>query len=617
MFKASLLTLALMTSTFAATANAGLKTFDPTKTAPKISSEAVRDVYSGVKFNYLDRVDRVMILKDFLSTVELEYTLLPLKTKRIGLDFEKLKADALNAEMMAEQYTITDRKNEEERDRVAFLQAQSNMDFLDRMLLTISKFQDTHFSIQEKVSRPFIYNGVRLFRVGGKIVVASIDKKFISMVEKLSDSDFSGMRIGDEVALIDGVEVEKKVAELKPYVLGSSDEFGDYYAVRALTMRNFKYEKKNFIKITFKNGNAFKLPIFANNPVASTPRVDAMTYFNKYNIPSDTSSLGITFDKTTGKWVDSPSMTFQGYNVTQLKENLKGVVEWNDDAGSPAIRTGYFINKGKPYAVMQLMTFHTSKVKNATAEMPFLDAIRAFAIDAKENDLPVILDLRFNGGGNGNFPAAVLSIFTEEGKKYGAPTRGFRLTPYMRGLEELQNYQRVNGEDQSIGLTYDDLRNMMDEILNEGRTFSPMYTVTGPVEADAKVKGFNQKMAVLVTASCVSACDMTAFLFKSSKRAQIIGTHTNGTGAGFRSSDKLNTNWEDPLRVISTQVPNFLFGRPGADIDQPIYGADSVDELCSENQPTMADVNYSVTMTDITKNNLGWLLKAAQVLETK
>lgn len=616
MFKASLLTLALMTSAFTS-AHAGLKTFDPIKTQPKISSEAVRDVYSGVKFNYLDRLDRVMIVKDFLTTVELEYTLLPLKIKRIGLDFEKLKADALNAEMMAEQYTITDRKNENERERIAFLQAQSNMDFLDRMLLTVSKFQDTHFSINEKVSRPFIYNGVRLFRVGGKIVVSSIDKKFISMVEKLSDSDFSGMRVGDEVALIDGVEVEKKIADLKPYVLGSSDEYSDYYAVRALTMRNFKYEKKNFIKITFKNGNTYKLPIFANDPVASNPRVDALTYFNKYNIPSDTSSLGIVYDKTTGKWADSPTMAFQGYNVTQLKENLKGVVEWSDDDGAPAIRTGYYINKGKPYAVMQLMTFHTSKVKSATAELSFLDAIRAFAIDAKENDLPVILDLRFNGGGNGNYPAAVLSIFTEEDKRYGAPTRGFRITPYMRGLEELQNYQRVNGEDQSIGLTYDDLRNMMDDILTEGKTFSPMYTVTGAVEADPKVKGFNQKMAVLVSSTCVSACDMTAFLFKSSKRAQIIGTHSNGTGAGFRSSNNLNTKWEDPLRVISMTVPNFLFGRPGDDIDQAIFGENSVDELCSENQPTMADVNYSVTMTDITKNNLGWLQKAAQVLETK
>ena len=109
---------------------------------------------------------------------------------------------------------------------------------------------------------------------------------------------------------------------------------------------------------------------------------------------------------------------------------------------------------------------------------------------------------------------------------------------------------------------------------------------------------------------------MTAFLFKNAKRAQIIGTHSNGTGAGYRSTQELNTKWIDPLRVIETTVPNFLFGRPGADIDQAIFGENSVEELCSENQPTMADVNYSVTPIDIMKNNLGWLQKAAQVLET-
>ncbi|MBC7429170.1 MAG: hypothetical protein H7336_11195 [Bacteriovorax sp.] len=619
MFKTSLFTVALMTTAFISSNALQAKTFDPFTNPPKVISQAVKDVYAGVKFNYLDRADRVMIVKDLLSTVELEYALLPLKAKRVNLDFAKLKEDALNTEMMADVFIINaeDRKSDEARDRIANLQAQGNMDFLDRMQALVAKFQDTHFSLQEKIARPFIYNGVRLMRVDGKIVVASLDKKFLGMVGKLSDTDFSGISIGDEVTAIDGVAVEAKIKGLKNYLGGSSDEFIDYGAVRALTLRNFKYEKKNYMKISFANGAVLKLPIFANDSLAQSPRVDALTFFKKYNIPSDSSAIGIAFDKTTGKWTDSTSLNFSGYSILQLKENLKGVTEYLDDTNGPAIRTGYYINKGKTYAVMQLLTFYTKNVHTATAENPFLDAIRAFAVDAKENSLPVILDLRFNGGGNGNYPAAVLSIFTEADKKYGANTSGFRLTPYMRGLEETQNYQRVNGEDQSFGLTYDDLRDMMTTALDQGKEYSPMFTMSGPIVADAKVKGFDQKMAVLITANCISACDMTAFLFKNSKRAQIIGTHSNGTGAGFRSSDKLNTEWSDPLRVFSSTIPNFLFGRPGADPMQAVFGDSSVEDLCSENQPTMADVNYSISLTDLTKNNLGWLQKAAQVLEDK
>lgn len=620
MIKTSILSAVLMTSALLNTSEVKARAFDPLAAEVKVNSGLLKDVYSGIKFHYLDRKDRMMIVNDFLNTVDLEYALLPLKEKRIGLNFKQLREDAIAAEMAAEDFTLVgiDRKNEELRARVAFQQASSNMDFLDRMQALVSKFKDTHFSIGETIARPYTYMGLRLFRVEGKIIVGSIDKKFIAMVEKLSGTDFSQIKIGDEVLSIDGLGIEARINELKPYTDSSTPEFTDMGAVRALTLRNFKYDKKNFMKIEFKNAGTYKMPLYVNNRADSTPRLDAITYFEKYKIPTDSTSIGITFDKTTGKWTDSATMSFQGYSAFNLKENLKGVSEFNDDGGSAAIRTGYFMQKGKTYAVMQLMTFSTRNVKNivTNAEMPFLEAIRAFALDAKQNELPVILDLRVNGGGNAAFPVAVLKIFSQADKAYGGPTRGYRVTPYMRNMEEPGYFQQVEGEDVSEGLTYDDLREIMDEALNEGKVFAPMYN-TGAARADLKVGGFDQKMVVLVTPNCVSACDMTSFLFQESKRATLIGTSSNGTGAGYRSSSELNTEWTDPLRVLTTNVPNFLFGRPGKDIEKSVYGENSVEELCSENIPAVADVQYSTTMLDIAKGNLGWLQKAAQVLDSK
>ncbi len=67
MIKTSILSAVLMTSAlFNTQAEAGL--FNPFSKNVNIQSEAVKDVYAGLKFNYLDKEDRLLILKDFLKT---------------------------------------------------------------------------------------------------------------------------------------------------------------------------------------------------------------------------------------------------------------------------------------------------------------------------------------------------------------------------------------------------------------------------------------------------------------------------------------------------------------------------------------------------------------------
>lgn len=578
--------------------------------------KALRDVYSGLKFHYLDREDRLMIVNDFLKTVELEYALLPLKAERIGLDFEKLKAEAIAEENNSADILLaaTDRNNELEKGRISLLQAKSNMEFLDRMQMLAAKFKDTHFSIQEKIARPFVYTGLRLYRIDGKILVGSLEKKFLAMASKLSGTDYSRIMIGDEVQAINGIPVEDKISELKKYISASSDEFADIQAVRSLTIRNFKYDMSNSITITFKNAGVFKLPLFANNAKDSTPRLDALTFFKNFNIPQDTTTIGMTFDKATKQWADA-SLNFEGFSPRKLHLNLKGLTEMIGDDGTPAIRTGYFINKGKTYGVMQILTFMTRAVKIGETQISFIDGIRSFIAELKENQMPLILDLRQNGGGNGNLPAQVLSVLAEEGAVYPGATSGFRMTSYMRQVQEPGFHQDVVGEDQSFGLTMDELKDLFARTLDEHKVYTPMFAAEVIPYDMQKIKGFNNKIVALVTPDCVSACDKMSFLLKSSGRAVIIGSHSNGTGAGYLSTGDLNTKWEDRLRVFETQVPNYLFGLPGDSIDKTVFEEDSVSKMCTENKPTIADVQYSPTLLDLARNNQGWLLKAAQVIE--
>lgn len=617
MIKTSILSAVLMTTALLNTeAKAGL--FNPFSNDLEVHSAAVRDVYAGLKFNYLDKEDRLLIVRDFLKTVELEYALLPLKKELIGLDYKKMKTEAIAAEEAVEDVLLDskDRKNEEVRERVTFLQASSNMDFIDRMVVLAAKFKDTHFGIYEKISRPFIYTGLRLFRIDGKVVVGSLENKFLDMASKLSGADLSVIKIGDEVISIDGVPVEEKVNELKPYISGSSEEFIDTQAVRSLMLRNVKYEKKNYMRVVFKNAGAMKLPIFANNSSAVTPRVDVITYLNKYNIQSDATSIGLAFDHTTKKWNDS-DMSFAGYGTKNLATNLKGSIDYLGDNGLAAIRTGYYMNKGKTYAVMQIMTFSTANVTKGNEKLTFIDALRNFILEVKDSELPLILDLRVNNGGNGSYPAKLLSMIAKEKDVYAPSTEAMRMTQYIRGLYEGELSQKVVAENENEGVTIDMLKNLIDTALETNADYTPMFAFGTPVKADPKVGGFNNKIVALVTADCISACDKTAFLIKDSKRATIIGTHSNGTGAGFITTRILNTKWEDRLKVFSSTVPNYLFGKPGSEINTLVYGDTSVSELCTENKPTVADIQYRSKTLDLIKDNLGWLQKAAQVLDSQ
>jgi C-terminal processing protease CtpA/Prc len=616
MIKNSLFAAVLLSSALIQTdANAGfLDIFS--RNNSKVHSEAVKDVYSGLKFNYLDQEDRLLIVNDFLKTVELEYALLPLKIERIGLDFKKLKSEAIAAEMLETDITLAaeDKKDEYAREKIAFLQANSNMDFMDRMQALVASFKDTHFGIQEKINRPIIYSGLRLYRLQGKIYVGSIERKFLSLAGKGSGTDFSDIKIGDEVLAIDGVPVEKKIEDLKKYIAGSSEQYVDSNAVLALTIRNFKYEKKNFVTFTFRNAGIYKLPIFANKAMTATARLDAITYFNKYKIPSDTTAIGLTYDKPTNKWNDS-ALTFDGYSPRKLHLNLKGMTEYAGADGTPAIRTGYYISKGKTYGVLQLLTFYSPTAQNGTTTIPFLDAVRNFILELKENESPLIIDMRLNGGGYGNYPAAVLSMLAEQGTVYPGSTTGLRMTHFIRQIYEPELYKEIMGEDQTIGATADEIQNIISDTLDKHLDYAPMFA-NSPIMPDPIVRGFSNKVVALVTPDCISACDMMSFLLKESKRATIIGTNSNGTGAGFISTEAISASWEDPLKMFTAQVPNNLFGRPGPTAAVNIFEEGSVSKLCSENKATVADIQYSPTVIDFAKNSVGWLQKATEVLET-
>lgn len=614
MKKSSLMSLLLLSSlAFAGSVSA---VESQKKTVKQISKEAFSDVYAGANFQYFDKEDRLLIVNDFLKAVELNYAPLKLKEKRLGINLKEIRKEAIAKEEAAEDIFITkeERGVAVKRNIIAAEQARLNMEFLDRLQILVAKFKDTHFGINENIRRQSIYNGLMFSRIEGKIVLSARDQRVVSLVDALSGNKISELPMGLQLISIDDVPVEEKINELKQYIGSSTDAFADALAVRSLTARNFAYPKRAYSVLTFANGLKMKTTYFSRRNVTVNQRPDALAYLKSINLPEDLTTASFKYDDLKRGW-DVGGINFEGYSIDNFGKNLKNVTVYKDDSGGVGMKTGHYIAKGKTYTVIQLFTFSTATLNTSNQEASFVDAIRGVALEAKENETPVILDLRYNGGGNGSFPAKLLSIFTPANAMYPTPSFGLRITPYMRQMYDLFLDEYFGAENMTFGVTRDVMREMLDTSIADRKDYAPMYAQTKPILADEVVKGFNNNMVVLVSPWCISACDMAASLFKASQRAMIIGTQTNGTGAGYRSLETMNTVFTDQFKLISSNIPNFLFGFPDKDVEKTVYGENSVDTHCSENIPTVADVKYDTTSEDLASNNVGWLKVAAGGLD--
>ena len=139
--------------------------------------------------------------------------------------------------------------------------------------------------------------------------------------------------------------------------------------------------------------------------------------------------------------------------------------------------------------------------------------------------------------------------------------------------------------------------------------------MTDDIKADPEVGGYEQKVVALISPMCISACDGMGLLLKASKRATLIGTTTNGTGAGFIGTEAFQgSHWVDHLQLVSLRIPNRLFGPAGVVGKRVFNEPDAYIKYNSENQPVIADSHYVESTDDIQNHSSKWYEKALEVL---
>jgi len=566
-----------------------------------------KTAFSGSRFFYYDSADRVEILTDIYKQTKSEYALWEIKKKRIGVDGDKVFKDAIAKELQIGDVTTP------------LLQSRANLDYLSRVKETIAKFQDTHFGMNPVISAPWVLTGLDTKLVEGKILVTGFYDKVIQKTIQMSDdgATIASIALGDEIISVNGVSAVENAQSFEKYVDGSSIGFRKNQAGGYVMARYFAYPTKPYADVEVKIAKTKKtvrvrLPWYASD---NTKRKDALFYFKETGFPS-LADLRIKWNAKLRTWEKDKSLKFRGSNGAGLPSGAIELENWKSAAtgGSTIVRSALILKDAKAYGFLQVNSFSVRELFKAEEKKDFISAIRGAVKYFKEQDLQMILDIRNNGGGNGNFPEQVLSLITEEGKTYQNTTWAKRITRYVRQFIDYyltdELYREISNEEF--------WQEMIDQIyvaVSENSNHTPAIT-EGVVEADKLVGGYDKKVVALISPSCISACDIMSMLLKDSKRATLIGTTANGTGAGYWSNDKLSTNFEDRYHIFKTNIPNSLFGYPGA-AGTAVYGADSAYELNSENRPVIADVEYIQTKNDFLNDSEDWIEKAIEVLKAE
>jgi len=547
----------------------------------------------------VSKAQRLTVMCELKNAVLNNYSLVQLKKERLGIDADQLMQNCARNEL-----TIDD------NDR---------QDFLDRVEICVAGFQDTHFSASARINRPTVLTAIIATDIGGKVIISRQSPLLIARIKADDPDKFNGLEDflapGNEITQINGAPAAVAVDQLLPYTLGSSPAFSRVAATQSLFVRSFQYPVTRTISVEVKQSSGrlhhLELPWFVQ---LAAGNYDAQVKFKALGFPV-VNELQMIYDPTAHKYVkNDDSLWTVGYTSKQpMFSEVATYTTYNDDDGNPGLRTGeVIIDANHAFCYMQLLTFSSVNltVAGTAIKNGFMAPIESFISVCEIKKLPLILDLKFNLGGNGIFPARLLSILTPPEARYGGTVSAFpATTPLIDLLAQGIVPNSTGARDHDRGPDQDLIMTVLGDAIHNRQGTTDILNEPD-VTADPKVGGYRQKILAVIGPLCISACDMTAHLLKNSGRALLFGAPSNGTGAGYISQNKLDSNFQDSLGLLKFSIPNFLFGieTKAGDPERLTYAANK--DLLVENRPAPVDVLYHLTSKDLSSNG-SWLERAA------
>jgi hypothetical protein len=261
----------------------------------------------------------------------------------------------------------------------------------------------------------------------------------------------------------------------------------------------------------------------------------------------------------------SRSAGAQGHRTDTIlpPRDAASLTEYLDEGEHLAVRVGEVVRRrARAFCYVQVLSFHTELLHARREEpQPFTSVLERFVGECKEKALDLVVDLRQNQGGYIAHSSAVFAMLSQPGEAYPGGALLLRATTQ----NQLVYQERVPAATAAPALSADDAfepRKIVEAIglaRRERRDYTPAF-LEGPVRASDAVGGYEGRVVVLTSPSCMSACDRLAGMLRSSRRAVLVGGPTEGAGGSQQEARNLGARWSDPDGLLSLSIPNAAMG---------------------------------------------------------
>jgi len=535
--------------------------------------------YQSHEFLALSKRMRLEILESFSLKLELEYVGLIVKKNSIQIDFEKIKKESLNIESEIEDFDELELQSSnlvsefmDREDARRFLLAKRNLDFYDRIKKILAQFQDSHLTLTMNNELAYIFLPFKFKKIGDKYYISGIDGFIINQYlseNKIPDLKF---KIGMELTHINGLKVADYLArEITPFVGLSSSNATETRSLERLSIRNFKFPKDPNLKLTFKDQESIKIPyryIFS-----IIDRLDQFLYFktlgySEYPLNNSVNNKMIS------------TIRYSDFGNLSLSSHIawKKIITNKDN--DELMKLGIFIINQKAYGIISFSKFDRELNDKLPEVVQFLNYLN------KQN-IPLVIDLIDNVGGSLDTNNKLIGLFIKKDLAL------YQQTVTSPSMLEIYTTEYI--------------------IKATPNPIDPQQNITQHLK-DSTILAkniFKQQIVILTSELCVSACEIFTRILSKNSNALLMGSTLSGTGLGFTSRNKSNSNWIDPYNLFNLKIPNMLFY---STLDDLPNGPGSFEIKNYENKPFVPPYFYRTTLYDLENESLGWLERAAELI---
>lgn len=507
----------------------------------------------------------------------------------------------------------------------------SSSEYYDLVRQCLSKFKDGHLSFGGAIRQSYIGTGIEsITPIGEKYYIAAIRPNLLKKFEEISGATEGALsqkvKAGFEVIKINQRPASEEVDLLKNYITGSSDLAQTENAASIVFQRRFAYPPTASVTLLLKD------------PEQSAPHEVTLPWVQLLSDPRSASietrqilsHRGIRRIFELGQvstLLESTGFTLYGPLFKNL-QNKQEFVSTEDDS-DVLMTTGIAQVNQQAVCYLKLNTFSLDesdsgafnvKKKSPTGNT-VTDLVEAFSnhlAGCEAFNSPLILDLRFNGGGNAALADKLLRLFEKENTpklfSAGAHLNEPGNISYLLNLLNRTDTTHASLEDR---VTYE----TVIQTVQQDKPISDWIVSYSLVGARSV---FSKKLIVLISPDCVSACENTAAKLKNSQRAILVGRPAHGTGFGFSTAGGAGTKFNDPLQFFDMEIPNKAFQSvvlpDTASFRSDARAMVSVVPLSQiqfmENHPTTPHIIHENTLNDLKSNgeNPDYIRRIGEIL---